>query len=95
MFPLKGPQVQSLVTELISCMPSDHTVKDLKRGFAGALSFPGGSDGKEFPAMRESWVCSLGREDLLEKGMATHSCILACRIPQTEESMGSQRVRHN
>ena len=45
-------------------------------------------------------VPSLGWEDLLEKGMATHSSNLAWRIPQTEESgglqfMGSQRVRHN
>ena len=46
------------------------------------------------------WVQSLGREDPLEKGMATLSSILARRIPLTEEpgglqSMGSQRVRHN
>ena len=48
------------------------------------------------PAMRETWVRSLGWEDLLEKGMATHSSILAWRIPWTEEpgrlqSMGSQK----
>ena len=47
--------------------------------------------------MREAWVRSLGEEDPLEKGMATHSGILAWRIPRTEEpgglqSMGSQRV---
>ena len=47
-------------------------------------------------AMWETWVRSLGWEDLLEKGTATHSSILAWRIPQTEEpdrlqSMGSQR----
>ena len=46
------------------------------------------------------WVQSLGREDLLEKGMATHSSILAWRILWTEEpgwlqSMGSQGVKHN
>ena len=50
--------------------------------------------------MRETWVQSLGREDPLEKGMATHSSILAWRIPWTEEpgglqSMGSQRVRED
>ena len=44
-------------------------------------------------------VWSLGQEDPLEEGMATHSSILVCRIPWTEEpgrlqSMGSQRVRH-
>ena len=38
------------------------------------------------PAMQETWVQSLGREDLLEKEMATHSSILAWRIPWTEES---------
>jgi len=52
---------------------------------------------KNLPAM---WVQSLGQEDLLEKGMATHSSIHAWRISWTEEpgglqSTGSQRVRHN
>ena len=52
------------------------------------------------PAMRETWVRSLGREDPLEEGMATHSSILAWRIPWTEEpgglqSTGSKRVGHN
>jgi len=55
---------------------------------------------KRLPATRETWVRSLGQEDSLEKEMATHSCILAWRIPWTEEpgglqSMGSQRVGHN
>ena len=50
--------------------------------------------------MLETWVRSLGREDLLEKGVATYSGILAWRIPWTEEpgrlqSMELQRVRHN
>ena len=54
---------------------------------------------KNPPAMQETWVQSLGREDPLEKGMATHSSILAWRIPRTEEpgrlqSMGLQRVEH-
>ena len=40
---------------------------------------------KNLPAMRETWVQSLGLEDPLEKGMATHSKILAWRIPWTEE----------
>ena len=49
------------------------------------------------PAMQETWVGSLGWEDPLEKGMATHSSILAWRITWTEEpgvlqSIGSQRV---
>ena len=55
---------------------------------------------KYLPARQETWVQSLGWEDLLEKEMATHSNILAWRIPGTEEpgrlqSMGSQRVRHD
>ena len=52
---------------------------------------------KNQSTMQETRVRSLGWEDSLEKGMATHSCILAWRIPWTEEpgrlqSMGSQRV---
>ena len=55
---------------------------------------------KRLPAMWETWVQSLGREDLLEKEMATHSSILAWKIPWMEEpgrlpSMGSQRVWHD
>ena len=55
---------------------------------------------KNLPAMQETWVRSLGWEDALEKGMATHSSILAWRIPWTEEpgglqSMGLHRVRHD
>ena len=55
---------------------------------------------KHLPAMRETWVRSLGWEDLLEKEMATHSNILAWKIPWMVEpgrlqSMGSQRVRHD
>ena len=57
---------------------------------------------KNLPAMQETqeiWVQSLGQTDALEKEMATHSNILAWRIPWTEEpgglqSMGLQRVRH-
>ena len=41
---------------------------------------------KNLPAMQETWVQSLGLEDPLQKGMATHSSILAWRIPWTEES---------
>ena len=55
---------------------------------------------KNLPAMQEVQVPSLGQEDTLEKGMTTHSSILAWRIPRTEEprgpqSMGSQRVGHD
>ena len=47
--------------------------------------FPGASDGKESPAMQETRVQSLDWEDPLEKGMTTHSSILAWRISWTEE----------
>ena len=50
---------------------------------------------KNLPAMRETWVCSLGWEDPLEKGKAAHSSILAWRIPWTVYSMGLQRVGHD
>ena len=55
---------------------------------------------KHLPAVRETWVQSLGQEDPLEKEMATHSSILAWEIPWTEEpdrpqSMGSQRAGHD
>ena len=43
---------------------------------------------KNLPAMQETWVRSLGREDSLEKDMATHSSILVWRIPWTEEPGG-------
>ena len=69
------------------------------------MGCPGGSGGKE-SAIQETWIRFLGREDLLEKGMATHSSILAWRIPWTEkpgglQTMGSQksdtteRLTHN
>ena len=61
--------------------------------------FPGGSEVKRLPPMRETGVRSLGQEDPLEKEMVTHFSILAWRIPWTEkpgrlQSMGSQRVGH-
>ena len=65
--------------------------------------FPGDSVVKNLPAIQEpqkTWVQSLGQEDPLEKEMATHSSILAWRIPWTEEpgglqSTGSKRVGHD
>ena len=55
---------------------------------------------KRLPTMRETWVQSLGQEDLLEKEMAPHSRILAWKTPWTEksdrlQSMGSQRIKHD
>ena len=62
--------------------------------------YEGASLVKNLPAMQKTWVQSLGWEDPLEKGMATHSSILAWRIPWAEKpgglwSMGSQRVRQD
>ena len=64
------------------------------------MGFPGISLEKNPPAKQETRVQTLGREDPLEKEMATHSSILAKEIPQTEEpgglqSIGSQKVGHN
>ena len=55
---------------------------------------------KNLPVMQETWGSSLGWEDPLEKGRATHSSVLAWRMPRTEEpgklqSMGSQRAGHD
>ena len=50
---------------------------------------------KNPPAMQETWVQSLGLEEPLEKGKATHSSILAWRISWTMQSMGSERVGHD
>ena len=50
---------------------------------------------KKLPTMQETWVQSLGWEDLLEKEMATHSTILAWRIPCTEEPGGLHGVAKN
>ena len=60
----------------------------------------GAQTGRNLPAIQETWVQSLGQEDLLEEAMAIHSSILAWRIPWTEESgrlqsMRSQRLEHH
>ena len=68
-----------------------------------SVAFPSGSAVENPPAVQEpqeTWVRSLGREDPLGEGMATHSRIFAWRVPWTEESgglqsMGSQRVGHD
>ena len=64
------------------------------------MKFLNGSVVKNLPAMQDTWVQSLGREDPLEKEMATHSSTLAWKIPGTEkpgrlQSIGSQRVGHD
>ena len=66
---------------------------ELKRSFTRA--FLVAQLAKNLPAMQETWVRSLGWEDPLEKGKATHSSILAWRIPWSVQSVGSQRVGHD
>ena len=63
-------------------------------------NFPAAQTVKNLPAMQETRVRSLGQEDSLEKGLATHFSILAWRIPWTEKPgglqfVGSQRVGHD
>ena len=65
-----------------------------------SLGFPSWLSGKEPSSNAGDAIGSLGQEDPLEEGIATHSSVLAWRIPQTEEpggpwSMGSQRVGHD
>ena len=111
--PLPSP-VHRLVDSNIHFMPifgfcfsklkSHTTVRYFSIAFTVNLcyyrGFPGGSDVKSLPATWGTPVQSLGQEDSLEKGMVTHSSILAWRIPWTKEpsrlqSMRSQRVRHD
>ena len=70
------------------------------KGNMQKCGFPGGLVVKNLPAIQETRVRTLGQEDPLEKEMATHSSILAGKIPWTEEpgelwSTGSHRVRHD
>ena len=58
----------------------------------GEFGSPGGSDVNNLPAMQEAQVQSVIGEDPLEKGMATHSSVLAWKIPRTEEPGGLQPV---
>ena len=60
--------------------------------FLNANDAPCGSAGKESTAMRETWVWSLGWEDPLEKGKATHSSILAWRIPWMVHGVAKSRT---
>ena len=105
---LPGPKVQLFVTPWIAglaccnswgCKESDKT-KRLNWTELKVHQGPVALMVKNLSAMQETWVQSLGQEDPLEKGMATHSSILALRIPWTEEpgrlqSKRSQRVGHD
>ena len=85
---------------LADCEGSHEIKRHLFLGRKVMTNLSGGSELKCLPEMPETWVRSLGREDPLEKEMATHSSILACRVPWMGElgglqSVGSQRVRHD
>ena len=88
--------------QILTLVRRDFVLKDYCNGGRRTIvmGFLDGSDGKESAAMQETWVQSMEWEDFLEKGMETHSSILAWRIPWTEEpdglqSMGSQRVERD
>ena len=69
-------------------------ISGIKEDIWGKERFPGDSgDKKSMPAKQYTWVRSLGQEDALKKGLATHSSILAWRIPWTEEPGGLQSTR--
>ena len=67
-------------------MLCDSTIKKKKK--KKTFTIPNGSDSKESPVMQKTKVQSLGQEDPLEEGMATHASIFAWRIPWTEEPGG-------
>ena len=78
----KPPSLWGFITAaLVTSTILLHLTNIIEQG----LGFPGGSAVKNPPAMQEMWVWSLGWEDPLEKEMATHSNILAWRIPWTEQ----------
>ena len=107
--PLKSPGVYSLFSashHLLSIYLYDNVplgatwgMTFKKATYHDVWGFPGGSVVKIPPAMQETQVRVLGWEDPLEEGMATHSSILAWRIPRTEpgrlQFMRSQRVGHD
>ena len=74
-----------MLLDLISCYFLEGVYIYIYKVRLTSKAFPGGSVVKNLPAMQETQVQSLGREDPLEKGMATHSHILAWRIPWVEE----------
>ena len=95
---LNHPKSRTFVFSIIS--NGDVATNRKHVGYAQQEGFLAGSMVKNLPAMRETWIQSLGWKDPLEKGIATHSNILAWRFPWTEEpgglqSLKSQRVRHD
>ena len=86
-------ELRELVIDRVSWCAAIHGVTKSRTSLVAQMV-------KRLCTMRETWVQSLGREDLLKKGMAPHSSTLAWKIPWTEEpgrleSIGSQRVGHD
>ena len=100
--PLNPWQIPT-ITSNPSCMissPASLNTENLPLGACSSVRSGVVQTVKNLPAVQETWVPSLGREDGLKKGTATHSSILAWRIPRTEtprrgQSMGSQRAGHD
>ena len=93
---IRGCGLEFLCISWIHWRPKQHFIYLAKYTWASQVA----QTVKNPPAMPETWFWSLGQEDPLEKGMVTHSSILAWRIPWTEEpsglqSMGLQRVGHD
>ena len=84
--------IQECSHDLVKTGPKRIAVIKTLRDDSKHRSFSGGSMVKNLPAMQEMWVPPLGREDVLEEAMATHSSILAWRIPWTEELGGLQSM---
>ena len=89
MLPPLWAQVPSLARDPTSCLPCS-TAKRKKKAIKNVQASPVTQMVKHPPAMHETWVQPLGQEDPREKGMATHSSILAWRIPWIEEFGGLQ-----
>ena len=83
--------IEKMLVKII--FQNEISVQDLNKGqLFCRWGFPCDSVVKNLPVMQETQVSSLGGKDLLEKGMATHSSILAWEIPWTEESGGLQSM---
>ena len=104
MYLLTAIRTTNLIRQIIdfqgTCDPCCYCVLLLRPFPPPSLGLPGGSEGKETACNARDLGSIPGQEDPLEEEMATHSSILAWRIPWTGEpgglqSMGSQRVRHS
>ena len=84
-------QESNMVTSTEVVAPSGSTMED---SLGSLQSLPYGSEGKKSAHNKKTWVWSLGWEDPLEKEMATHSSILAWKVPRTEERGRLQSTGH-